>query len=64
MKSQLTALTGLCDKVANYASAAKIRNIPAEWTAEGLKHTFASKAFIDTINKGDKLVNSFLALTI
>lgn len=60
MKSQLTALTGLCDKVANYASAAKIRNIPAEWTAEGLKHTFASKAFIDTINKGDKLVKEFI----
>jgi hypothetical protein len=59
MKAQLTALAGLCDKIVNYASAAKIRNIPAEWTAEVLKKTFASKAFIHTINKGDKLVKEF-----
>lgn len=59
MKLQLTALSGLCDKVANYASAAKIRNIPLEWTAEELKKIFASKAFIDTINKGDNLVKEF-----
>lgn len=56
MKAQLAALSGLCDKISNYASAAKIRNIPAEWTAEVLKKIFASKSFIDSINKGDKLI--------
>lgn len=56
MKAQLAALSGLCDKISNYASAAKIRNIPTEWTAEVLKKIFASKSFIDTINKGDKLI--------
>jgi len=60
MKAQLTALAGLCDKISNYASAAKIRNIPAEWSAEVLKKIFTSKTFIDTISKGDKLVKEFL----
>ena len=59
MKSQLSALSGLCDRISNYASAAKIRNIPAEWTAELLKKTFASKSFINIINKGAKLVEEF-----
>lgn len=56
MKVQLSALSGLCDKLPAYASFAKMRNLPSEWTAEKLRHTFEAKQHIRLVKDTSKFV--------
>ena len=61
IKAQLTALTGLCDKVPNYASQAKMRNLPTEWTPDVLRQQFKAKEQIKRIKKALEFKDDFLS---
>lgn len=52
--NRLTALTGLCDRLQNFGSQAKMRNLP--WNLEGLKPTFETIPMIDVYNNMLKVV--------
>lgn len=57
IRNRLTALSGLCDKISNYASPAKMRNLP--WTAAEIKKTIAAKKDIDEVKKLNKFADEF-----
>lgn len=56
MKARLSALSGLCDRLAAYASFAKMRNLPADWTVDTLRHTFEAKKYIKQVKDTKKFV--------
>lgn len=56
MKVQLVALSGLCDRIQSYASFAKMRNLPADWTADVLRHTFEAKKHIKLVKDTKQFV--------
>ena len=57
IRNRLTALSGLCDKISNFASPAKMRNLP--WTAADIKKTIAAKKDIYEVKKLNKFVEEF-----
>lgn len=61
IKSQLTALAGLCDRIPSYASYPKMRNLPQEWTAEVLHNQFKAKDHIARIKQAIKFKDEFLS---
>lgn len=56
MRVQLSALSGLCDKIPSFASFAKMRNLPQEWTPEKLHHIFEAKQIIKRVKNTKRFV--------
>lgn len=56
MRVQLSALSGLCDKIPSFASFAKMRNLPQDWTPEKLHHIFEAKQIIKRVKNTKRFV--------
>lgn len=61
IKSQLTALAGLCDRIPSYASYPKMRNLPQDWTADVLHNQFKAKEQITSVKQAIKFKDEFLS---
>ena len=57
MRNRLTALSGLCDRIQTYTSAAKMRNLP--WTADQIKQVTAVKKQMDDVKRTMLFVEDF-----
>ena len=50
-RNRMTALKGLCDQLQNYNSKARIKNLPEQWTPDGLKNTLESIKDLENLEK-------------
>jgi len=59
LRNRLEALKGFCDKICTFNSQAKLRNLPANWTAEGLQTVFDTIPQIEQTRRTLRFVNDF-----
>lgn len=59
LRNRLQALSGFCDKLQNYNSEAKLRNLPSNWTSDSLQTIFATIPEMDRTRKVLGLVEEF-----
>jgi hypothetical protein len=56
LRNKMTVLKGLCDKLGNFNTKAKLKNLPEEWTSDAIKQR------LDSIKDLDRLEKLFLRL--
>lgn len=63
IRNELKTLSNCCDRIQNFASPTKLRNLPKEWTVDGLHTIFGYRRLIDSVRKMQSFASEFSTRT-